>query len=63
MYFQNVINTLKSETNQTEISEITLEVNPSKDLTLSQLDEFIDAGVNRFSIGVQVKYVHIDIPF
>ena len=37
------------------MSEITLEVNPSKDLCLSRLEEFVDAGVNRFSLGVQVK--------
>ena len=36
------------------MSEITLEVNPSKTLCLSQLDEFVDAGIDRFSIGVQV---------
>ena len=37
------------------MSEITLEVNPSKNLSLSQLDEFVDAGIDRFSIGVQVN--------
>ena len=43
------------------MSEITLEVNPSKNLSLSQLDEFVDAGIDRFSIGVQVNnysYLH-----
>ena len=52
---QNIIETLRSQTSQTKVSEITLEVNPSKDLCLSRLDEFVDAGVNRFSLGVQVK--------
>ena len=38
-----------------------MEVNPSKNLSLSQLDEFVDAGIDRFSIGVQVNdysYLH-----
>lgn len=35
--------------------EVTLEVNPSPDLSLERLKEFVDAGVNRLSIGVQVN--------
>jgi len=49
----DLIESLKCQTNQDNVSEITLEVNPSKNLSLSQLDEFVDAGIDRFSIGVQ----------
>ena len=38
--------------------EITLEVNPD-DLGGNRINELIAAGVNRFSIGVQVKLNHI----
>merc|ERR1712051_1046653 len=57
----DLIESLKCQTNQDNVSEITLEVNPSKNLSLSQLDEFVDAGIDRFSIGVQVNnysYLH-----
>ena len=38
--------------------EITLEVNPD-DLGGNRINELIAAGVNRFSIGVQVKLILI----
>lgn len=38
-------------------AEVTLEVNPTP-VGLSQLQDYCRAGVNRFSIGVQVNFLH-----
>ena len=54
--FQNIISSLLLQCGQriSEISEISLEANPS-DITSSKLDEFIDCGINRVSLGIQVS--------
>lgn len=43
-------------------AEVTLEVNPTPE-GLSQLEEYCRAGVNRFSIGVQVNVLLCVITF
>lgn len=50
---------MESVSNRTKLSgdaEVTLEVNPTPG-GLSQLDDYCRAGVNRFSIGVQVNFL------
>ncbi len=51
---QNILAKLRKTTYINNDAEITLELNPSKEMTLKQLEEFLDAGINRFSIGIQV---------
>lgn len=49
---------LDSASRRAELSsdvEVTLEVNPTP-VGLSQLEDYCRAGVNRFSIGVQVNF-------
>lgn len=52
---QKIINDLLTHTGQTlsEIDEVTLEANPG-DLTESLLNQFVEAGITRLSLGVQV---------
>lgn len=53
---QKIINDLLVCTGQTlgDIDEITLEANPG-DLTQALLEQFIEAGVSRLSLGIQVR--------
>lgn len=52
---------LESASRRAELSadaEVTLEVNPTP-VGLSQLEDYRRAGVNRFSIGVQVNFLRV----
>lgn len=51
MYISLILNTIKNIWNYNEI-EITLEVNPSS-IETHNLEEFMQNGINRFSIGMQ----------
>ena len=62
---QDVIKSILGHTNQNidDIVEITLEANPG-DLDNDKLNEFIDCGINRISLGIQVRiYILISIIF
>ena len=48
----SIINTINSTFNTVDTSEITIEANPD-DLDIHQLEQYLFAGINRISIGVQ----------
>lgn len=49
-----VLDTVSRRTHLPQKAEVTLEVNPTP-MEMSKLEDFFQAGVNRFSIGVQVS--------
>lgn len=49
-----VLETVSRQANLSDTAEVTLEVNPTP-VGRSKLEDFFHAGVNRFSIGVQVN--------
>lgn len=51
-YFSEIMTRIRDRFNVAQGAEITIESNPGT-LDATRLDEFIDAGVNRLSIGVQ----------
>ena len=52
-----VLETVSQHAQLTEGAEVTLEVNPTP-AGMSKLKDFIQAGINRLSIGVQVNTLH-----
>ena len=51
-YIQNIIKIIKENFNLNKDIEITLESNPM-DLTKTKIDDYLHAGINRFSVGIQ----------
>lgn len=49
-----VLETVSRQANLSDQAEVTLEVNPTP-VGMSKLEDYCRAGVNRFSIGVQVN--------
>lgn len=52
-----VLQTVSRHAGLSDKAEVTLEVNPTP-AGMSRLEDFCHAGVNRFSIGVQVSVVY-----
>ena len=50
---KEVIDEYLEVTSQENTEEITLEINPSKEINQDKMQQFIDAGITRFSIGLQ----------
>lgn len=53
-----VLETVSQHAHLSEGAEVTLEVNPTP-TGMSKLKDFVHAGVNRMSIGVQVNKLHM----
>lgn len=51
-----VLETVSRQANLSDKAEVTLEVNPTP-VGMSKLEDYCRAGVNRFSIGVQVNII------
>lgn len=51
-----ILETVSRQANLSDKAEVTLEVNPTP-VGMSKLEDFRHAGVNRFSIGVQVTTI------
>lgn len=52
-----ILETVSRQVNLSDEAEVTLEVNPTP-AGKSKLEDFCHAGVNRFSIGVQVSIIY-----
>ena len=50
---EEIIDEYLGVTSQESTEEITLEINPSREMNRDKMQQFIDAGITRFSIGLQ----------